>query len=271
MQSRTFYCLAVLAPILALNAEIARADVYEDSFAYGERMTHEEGCKLAEESLKRKAVAQACGSLLSGGTMRALGETTDVLYRMHFETTGGRVTAYQRLSRPSAEGDFACTVRAQVTVQCDQGRRDPAFLPVAEGLVKLNETVFRDGENLHIAVRMPDNLQGAAYLNVVVLMPYEEPAQRVARIYPNRFDTGEPFTAGVTLRIPGSKDYDLALGLPKDRKNAEESLMFIFSRKPISLPEVMSIEQLHGALSELPLGERRELVRTYRIESRTGR
>ena len=63
----------------------------------------------------------------------------------------------------------------------------------------------------------------------------------------------------------------MVLSLPKDRKSIKESLMFIFSRKPISLPESMSIEQLHGALSEIPLGERRELVRTYRIESRTAR
>ena len=270
MTLSAFYCLAVLAPILALGAEIAKANVYEDIFTYGERMTHEEGCNLAEESLKRKAVAEVCGSLLSGGSMRALGETTDVLYRMHFETTGGRVTAYQRVSRQPGDG-FTCTVRATLTVQCDQGRRDPTFLPVAEGLVKLNETVFREGEKLQIAVRMPPNLQGAAHLNVVLLMPNEEPAQRVARIYPNRFDTGKPLAADAALRIPESKNYDMELSLPKGRKSTEESLMFIFSRKPFSLPEAMSIEQLHGALSEMPLGERRELVLTYRIESRAAR
>ncbi len=254
---------------LLLSLTIAsRAEeiIQHETFAYGERMTFDEGCNLAEQSLKRRAVAQQCGSMMTGSTLRALGETTDVLYRLHFETTGGRVISYQAISR-RPEDAFSCTVSAKVTVKCDQGQRDPAFLPATETLVKLNETVFRPGESLKISINIPNDLQGQAHLNVVVLMPYEDASKRVARVYPNIHEIAAPLTAGSKQRIPGNNQYDMSLGLPKDRNTAEEALMFIFSRRPVSLPTNMSIERLHSILAEIPLNERRELVMTYRIDA----
>lgn len=271
MALRTLYCIAVLAPILAINANMALATGHEETFIYGERMTFDEGCTLAEQALKRNAVARQCGSRMSGGSMRVLGERDDMLYRLHFETTGGRVTDYKLLERKPGEA-FACSVRANVTVQCDQGQRDPGFLPVPEQIVRLNETVFREGEALRISGSLPADLQGPAYLSIVVLMPYEEAHRRVAKLYPNPFENGEPFKAGEAIAIPSkNKKYDMALELPQGRPSADEALMFIFSRKPVSLPVAMSIEQLHSALSEIPLNERRELVMTYRIEARVKR
>lgn len=255
-------CLAV--------SSVAAEDTQHETFTYGTHITFDEGCNLAEQSLKRRIVAQQCGSLMTGGAMRALGETADVLYRLHFETTGGRVTSYKPVDRQHGEG-LSCTVSAILEVQCDQGRRDPAFLPAAESIVKLNETVFRAGEKMAISVRMPDDLQGQAHLNVVVLMPYEDADHRVARLYPNDHEAAKPLSAGSVQRIPGGDHYDMALDLPKGRKSAEEALMFIFSRRPVSLPAVMSIEQLHGILAEMPLGDRREFVMNYRIEARAGR
>lgn len=257
--------------LVYLSVSVARADGIEhETLSYGERMTFDEGCNLAEQALKQRVVARQCGSLMTGGAMRAMGETSDVLYRLHFETTGGRVTRYQRLDRQPGEA-FSCVVSARVTVQCDQGQRDPAFLPVPGTLVKLNESVFRAGESMKISIRMPGDLQGEAHLNIVVLMPYEEAAHRVATVYPNIHEAVKPLLAGVERRIPGQGAYDMVLGLPKNRKSAEEAMMFIFSRRPMSLPAVMSIEQLHAILAEMPLNERRELVVPYRIEAQAGR
>ncbi len=264
---KTLHLFSLLAGLFV--SSVAAEGVQHETFAYGEHRAFEKGCELAEEALKRRVVAQECGSLMTGGAMRALGETADILYRLHFETTGGRVTAYEFID--SKNEGFSCTVRAKLTVQCDKGQRDPAFLPAAETLVKLNETVFRAGEHMKISVRIPDDIPGQVHLNVVVLMPYEDAAHRVARLYPNEHETAKPFSAGNVRRIPGDDHYNMTLDLPKGRKSAEEALMFIFSRRPVSLPAVMSIEQLHGILAEIPLGDRREWVTTYRIEARAER
>lgn len=250
----------------------AGEDNYEESYIYSGRMSAEDGCKLAEQALKRQAVAKQCGSLMSGGSVRFKSESADDLFRLHFETTGGRVVGFERINlknEPFTEFEALsarCTLQAKVAVQCDQGRRDPAFIPTPESQVKLNETAFRSGETMKIAIQIPANLTGQVYVAIVQLLPYWEDEKRVWLLYPNTYQQSAPLSADNTLRLPNAA-YSLDLSLPKARKSVEEALMVVFSRKPMSLPDTMTIEQFHRVLAETPLNERREVVVGYRIDA----
>ena len=244
----------------------------EASYIYSVDISPREGCKLAEQALKRQAVARQCGSLMSGGVLRFKSETTDDLFRLHFETTGGRVTGFDSAILNAAEQVaeakgmlLRCTVQARVSVQCDQGSRDPAFLPAPESLVKLNETAFREGEAMQIRITLPADLRGIAHVNIVQLLPYWRDEKRVWRLYPNVYQSDRAYAGGETLTLPNAA-YSLDPTVPKGRQSVEESLMVIFSRRPIALLDAMTIEQFHRVLGEIPLNERREVVLGYRIE-----
>jgi hypothetical protein len=267
---------------LTTQAVTAQAEsVYQESYIYGSHVSPQEGCKLAEQAIKRQAVAQQCGSLMRGGSVRFKSESVDDLFRLHFETTGGRVTQFNsRVIHPAeavTEASslantllFRCTVEAKVSVQCDQGQRDPAFLPTPESQVKLNETAFREGETMQLRIQMPADLPGLAYASVVQLLPYLEEEQRVWRLYPNVYQPSQALHANDQITLPNAA-YSLETYLPKGRKSVEEVLMVVFSRKPISFPETMTIEQFHRVLAELPLNERREMVLAYRIDAATAK
>jgi hypothetical protein len=270
---RTWCATLCCAVTLTAQAET----VYQESYVYDSDVSPQEGCKLAEQAIKRQAVAQQCGSLMHGGAVRFKSESVDGLFRLHFETTGGRVTQFDsRVIHPAevvTEASslsntqlFRCTVEAKVSVQCDQGQRDPGFIPSPESLVKLNETAFREGEAMQLRIQMPADLPGLAYASVVQLLPYLEEEQRVWRLYPNPYQPSQALHANDQITLPNAA-YSLETSLPKGRKSVEEVLMVVFSRKPISFPETMTIEQFHRVLAELPLNERREMVLAYRIDA----
>jgi hypothetical protein len=271
----TTICCAVTLTIQSVTVQAET--VYQESYVYGGHVSPQEGCKLAEQAIKREAVAQQCGSLMRGGAVRFKSESVDDLFRLHFETTGGRVTQFDSRVIHPAEAVvetntllFCCTVEAKVSVQCDQGQRDPAFIPTPESQVKLNETAFREGETMQLSIQMPADLPGLAYASVVQLLPYLEEEQRVWRLYPNPYQPSQALHANDQITLPNAA-YSLETSLPKGRKSVEEVLMVVFSRKPISFPETMTIEQFHRVLAELPLNERREMVLAYRIDAATAK
>jgi hypothetical protein len=272
--------LIVLALLLICGMSWAQApQLSEESYVFDSRMTADEACSLAEQALKRNAVARQCGSLMTGGAFRALGDSSDSMLRLHFETTGGRVVEFERTARKfdKVENDpqnnillQRCTIQARVAAQCDQGQRDPGFIPAPESQVVLNESVFREGEAMKLDIAMPVDLVGQAYVSVLQLLPYLEDEKRVWRVYPNIHHPATPLTSKALLRLP-NEAYSLETALPKGRKSVEEALMIVFSRVPLSLPDAMTIEQFHRTLSELTLNMRREVVLGYRIESSGGR
>jgi len=248
-------------------------EIQRESYIYSDNLPPRDGCQLAEQALKRQAVARQCGSRLTGGAARFKSETVDDLFRLHFETVGGRVTGYEgkviNPAEPMIETGttlLRCTVEAKVTVQCDQGSRDPAFIPTPEIHVKLNETVFREGEAMKIGIHLPPDMPGTAHVAIVQLLPYWADEKRVWRIYPNAFQTVHTLNGGDRLDLPTAA-YMLELTLPKRRSSVEEVLMVVFSRQPLALPETMTIEQFHRVLGEVPLNQRREVVLGYRIEA----
>jgi hypothetical protein len=259
--------------LLGLASSLHAQGEIEGSFIFSSRMTAEEGCALAVQALKRQAVARQCGSQMSGGALRAVSDSSDALYRLHFETTGGRVVSYAETAKrvTPVEGEallIRCTVAARLDIQCDQGRRDPAFIPTPENQVKLNRSVFQEGDPMQIAIRLPADLPGQVQISIVQMLPYWEDEKRVWRLYPNDHQPASALGAGDTLTLPNAA-YSLDPTLPKGRRSVEESLMVVFSRTPLSLPDSLTIEQFHRALAEIPLNERRELVLGYRIEART--
>lgn len=197
-------------------------DLLRESYIYSGNLSPRDGCQLAEQALKRQAVARQCGSRMSGGALRFKSETADDLYCLHFETVGGRVTAYDgraiNPAEPVTEAGLMvlrCTVEASVTVQCDQGRRDPAFLPAPEGLVRLNEIVFREGEAMKIGITLPADLPGEIHVASVQLLPYWEDDKRAWRLYTNPYQPGAALQPGARLDLPNAA-YSRRWRCPRD-------------------------------------------------------
>ncbi len=240
------------------------------SHLFSEAVSAQQGCERAIEKLKVAEIGRRCGMQLSGGQLRVLGDGEDRLDRLLFETSAGLVTRFELLSqqvemvKPLPESSlFRCRVEAELEVRCNQGRRDPAFAPLFSQQVTLNQTRYRDGEEMVVQLQ----LEQPGYITILQWIPYLQHPSRVWRLFPGADDSSNHFPAAASITIPDQdkRRYQWIASLPKGEARVVEELVVIASKEPVHYPQQMSVEGFHRLLSEIPLAQRRELYIPYEI------
>lgn len=263
---RRIYLLLALIALLA-PLERASGEQYEETFTYGMDMSARSGCLKAEERLKLKAIADACGSNLSGTSIRELGDNADQFYRLYVEQLGGKIVKYEEIGIPIPE-NLACTVRANVEVVCEIGKRDSGFLPNPETIVALNQTAYDEDDYIQISIETPrDSTDGYYFLNIATLVPRNSDQNQVTKIFPNELQRDNRLKIGNRSLIPNG-DYDIRAKLPEGEEKIEETLLFIFTKDKFILPQNLSMLGLNRLLAEIELSKRREVFLTYSIKKR---
>lgn len=265
--------LAVL--LLASWAGPLSADVVSGRasarYIFTDSTSDKDGCDIALTRVRKQVLERVCGSQFSGGAGRFHSDDTDELSLFHFESVAGRVLntrvegkVVSMAISGNNGGDSVkqCTVSAAVEVACDRGRRDPAFAPLFSSDVKLNESVFRDGDPLQITMTAASGM----YVNLFQYLPGERETEKVQRIFPNCMQR-EPFVKeGQELRIPdpsASDRYRLVMRLPQGKDRGAEELMMVATKKGVVFPDQMSLDEFQRLLAEIPLDERREAFLPY--------
>ncbi len=263
----SYHYLAVL--MLGLMPLLGEAAV-SASHLFTDEVSADQGCQRAIERIKLDAIGKQCGSTLSGGQLRITGTEQDALDRLLFESTAGYVTEFELLQRQvemvePIEGTslFRCSVEAELSVTCSQGKRDPAFAPLFQHQVALNRPSFEAGEMMVVEL----DLQHSMHLSVLQLLPYMETREKVWRLFPNSFrrDTGFDKVGVTTIPDQQRNHYQWISALPEGKRRVVEELVVIATKSPIRFPEKMSVESFHRMLSEIPLDQRRELYIPYQI------
>lgn len=244
-----------------------------ETYHYPDTLSHAEGCARARARLISKAIEQTCGSHFSGGAQRVLSEEVDTFVLFHLESLSGKVIRFEERDRSSQTSQvgsrvpvFECALRAAVTVKCDTGQRDAAFLADLGASVRINTNRLRPGDPLQLSITPSDD----AYFTVFTVMPYLPEGERVARIFPNDMQPGGRLPARARTCIPGPgcerAPYNMLAELPAGKKQVDEALLILATRQAVAFPALLSEEQLHGMLAELLLENRRELIIPYRVQ-----
>lgn len=243
------------------------------SYSFTDSLSDKEGCEIALTRVKKKVLEQVCGTQFSGGAGRFKTEEADEMSLFLFESVGGRIRDANLLSkdvttlnRNVVSGDFLkqCSISAEVKVECDRGKRDPAFAPAFASDVQLNETVFRENDIMEIRVAAASGM----YVSVFQYLPYEAGKENVFLVFPNQVQRDSFLKEGQTLKIPDCDSingYRLAMRLPKGKTKVVEELMLVGSKKKVAFPNAMSLSEFHRILSEIPLDDRREAIVPYYI------
>jgi hypothetical protein len=139
-------------------------------------------------------------------------------------------------------------------VSCNEGKRDPAFAPKFEKSIRLEKSIYFDGNDIKLSSVIGTN----AY---VTILNYD------------------PFTDGKVIPLPqagGSKQIKVSGGhtwrfegtvhLPKGLSKSEEVIIVVATRKPVKLPEQMTMEAFNWLLGTIPLTDRREAYLPYTVE-----
>jgi len=269
--------IGLLQPVLAANpaaVPVTQTTELTETYHYPDTLSHAEGCERARSRVISKAIEQTCGSHFSGGAQRVISEEQDSFALFHLETLAGKVIRFEERERTSQASEvrsrvsvFECTLRAAVTVKCDTGQRDAAFLADLGPSIRLNTNRPRPGDPLQLVITPSDT----AYFTVFSVMPYQPAGERVARIFPNAMQPDGQLPARVRTCIPGPTcdhaPYDMRAELPEGRKQVDEALLIIATRQAVAFPVVLSEEQLHGMLAEIPLESRREVILPYRVQA----
>ena len=216
-------------------AEIVEA---EGSYTYAGDISRNEGCSLAKERAKLKALEIGTGQTISSEEMEICsevdGKTNCERNQFFLSLFNGDVTAIKPLKKEvqteklsNGEEIYICKIKIRAKVTKTTKTLDSSF----DFNVKLNEKNFRDGEELKINIE----LNKPFYLTIFQIFPYEKKDYQVTKLFPNKFEQ-DNFLDGKSLILPKKEKIKYKIVFPNiDNKNSvDEYLVFIASKKDIN-------------------------------------
>lgn len=238
------------------------AEIITHSTVFDSHRSIEDGCLLTQISIKKKTVEKQCGTDIQGGGFRIKSDISDSLATINFETINGYVTRWNLLSRSikvsKNEKSTQCSIKADIEVSCNSGKRDPNFQQVN---ALLNKSVFTEGDDIKLLI---NSVPHDRYLTIAQLITQPSGKQEIWRVFPNLFQVEQLLTANQNIRIPDG--YRLIAKTIAKKDISDEGLIIITTKnKPTSLPEKMSVEFFYSWLTDIQLDARREMLIPYRI------
>lgn len=237
--------------ILIITPSIAQVVQTEGSYTYGGDISRNEGCELAKERAKLKALERVLGQTISSEEMENCsevdGKTNCERNQFFLSSFNGEITDLRTLSTNNTpvkientnEEIFICKIKIQANVIKNENLLDPSF----DFNVKLNEKNFREGEDLKIDIELNKSI----YLTIFQILPYENKDYQVHKIFPNELEKNN-YLKPSSFSLPTNAKYQVYFPNVLNKNSIDEYLFFIGSEENIKwLDKYAKIEDLKKA------------------------
>lgn len=227
------YILIFFFITLSAFAEVVET---EGSYTYAGDISRNEGCSLAKERAKLKALEKVLGQTISSEEMENCsevdGKTNCERNQFFLSSFNGDLTSIRQLKRDiqteklsNGEEIYICKIKIRAKVTKTTKTLDSSF----DFNVKLNEKNFRDGEELKIDIE----LNKPFYLTVFQILPYEKKDYQVYKLFPNELEQ-DNFINGNSFSLPQNAKYQIYFPNVSNKNSVDEYLVFIASQKNIN-------------------------------------
>ena len=227
------YILIIFFVTLSAFAEVVET---EGSYTYAGDISRNEGCSLAKERAKLKALEKVLGQTISSEEMENCsevdGKTNCERNQFFLSSFNGDLTSIRQLKRDiqteklsNGEEIYICKIKIRAKVTKTTKTLDSSF----DFNVKLNEKNFRDGEELKIDIE----LNKPFYLTVFQVTPYEKKDYQVYKLFPNELEQ-DNFINGNSFSLPQNAKYQIYFPNVSNKNSVDEHLVFIASQKNIN-------------------------------------
>ena len=227
------YILIIFFVTLSAFADVVET---EGSYTYAGDISRNEGCSLAKERAKLKALEKVLGQTISSEEMENCsevdGKTNCERNQFFLSSFNGDLTSIRQLKRDiqteklsNGEEIYICKIKIRAKVTKTTKTLDSSF----DFNVKLNEKNFRDGEELKIDIE----LNKPFYLTVFQILPYEKKDYQVYKLFPNELEQ-DNFLNGNSFSLPQNAKYQIYFPNVSNKNSVDEYLVFIASQKNIN-------------------------------------
>lgn len=262
---------AVLSAALLLFATAAQAQWTTGGaeIVFSADTPEAEACRLAEQKAKQAALVAVLGERFAFDDIEICRERADdagcALSRLTWASSDGEVRAVRDLTRrvePAAMAGFrVCRVALQAEVARWQGAPDPAF----DLGVRLNQSVFRVGEEMRIGLEPTQPMQ----VTVFQWLPTEAPERQVQRLFPNGMDRDGRIAGPAAIPSgDGARRYAIRMAFPAGLPHAAvatEALLVVATRRPVDFREAYGLEEFKARLLEIPRADHRLVRKPYAV------
>lgn len=215
----------------------------------GKNYTKFQSCKIAEEKAKKKAIIKSLGQTISSEVVSNCSEVDGEfdcernqlsLFELNGEITSSKITNKVYDKELGTEILF-CEVTIKANVEPIKKNLDPTF----QFNVKLNQEIFRSGENVEIEIDTSKKM----YMTIFQWLPYGGKKYNViTKIFPNK-----EFNKNTNDLVDGKLVLKYEAYFPEEiKKNkVDEYFIFVASEKKINwLNEYAEIEGLKKQFSK---------------------
>ncbi len=216
-----------------------------------EDISRTEGCALAKERAKLKALESVLGFTITSEEMENCsqvdGKTSCERNQFFLSSFNGDITGVRQLKKElipqkienSDEEIFICKIKIEADVTESINNLEASF----DFNVKLNEKNFREGEKLKIDIEINKPL----YFTIFQFLPYEEKDYQVHKLFPNELENNN-FVENNNFSLPISAKYEIFFPKNIDKKSVDEYLIFLASENNIKwLDKYAKIEDFKKA------------------------
>ncbi|MGE5476670.1 MAG: DUF4384 domain-containing protein [Bacteroidales bacterium] len=228
-----------------------------------------EACRLAEQKAKQDALTKVLGERVAFDDIEVCRERADdagcALARLSWASSDGEVRALRTLRRRVEAAPMAGFRICKVTLEADvarwRGESDPAF----DVGVRLNQSVFRPGEDMRIALEPSQPM----HVTVFQWLPGEAPERQVQRLFPNAMDRDGRISGPAAIpSADGARRYAIRMAFPAGQGHAQlatEALLVVATRQPTEFRDSYGLEEFKARLLEIPRADHRLVRKPYAV------
>ena len=241
------YFLIIFFIIFSASAEVV---VTEGAYTYTGNISKNDACELAKERAKLKALEKVLGQTISSDEMENCsqvdGKTSCERNQFFLSSFNGDITGIKELNKEvttekisSGEEISICKIKIRSNVKKSTNNLDASF----DFNVKLNQKIFRDGEQLKIDIE----LNKPFYLTVFQVLPYEKKDYQVYKLFPNDLEPNN-YLKDNSFKLPQNAKYQIEFPNVSNKNSIDEYLVFVATEKDIKwLEKYTKMEDLKSA------------------------
>ena len=241
------YFLIIFFIIFSASAEIV---VTEGTYTYTGEISKNDACELAKERAKLKALEKVLGQTITSDEMENCsevdGKTSCERNQFFLSSFNGDITGIKELNKEvttekisSGEEISICKIKIRSNVKKSTNNLDASF----DFNVKLNQKIFRDGEQLKIDIE----LNKPFYLTVFQVLPYEKKDYQVYKLFPNDLEPNN-YLKDNSFKLPQNAKYQIEFPNVSSKNSIDEYLVFVATEKDIKwLEKYTKMEDLKSA------------------------
>lgn len=263
---------ALIAGACMLAASVAQAEWAEGrgELTFAAHTPEADACHLAEEKAKQAALIKILGEQVAIDDIEVCREQADdtscTLGRLVWAASSGEVRALRNMraetSPTGLSGFRVCRVSLEADVARWQGAPNPAF----DMAVRVNQSAFRNGEDMTIEVIPTQPM----HLAVFQWLPYEQRERQVQRLFPNAMDSNDHISGRTTVpSADGSARYSIRMAFPHGSlgrtPSVTEYLLVVGTRSRVGFRDSYSLEDFKARLLEIPRADFRLVRKGYAI------